>query len=311
MEHLEQLHDNRGELPKGVAAGGVGTPDFVFHDLRQRVILLTGAANGIGRVLAHGLAEQGCRLILVDKDEVRLREVATSIQGLWGERNTTAVEIVVCDLSDPEARAAAMLRIHEVSPVVDGLIHNAAIDPRMPLENTSLDFFRHVMATNVEPAVEMTRDLLPQLKLSEAARIILIGSATFELGSGMLSSYVASKGAVVGLTRSLANELGKEGITVNCISPGVIDVDKEASRRKERRSEHGYEEKVFSWQAMKRVLVPADLLGIVCLLLSRAGGGITGQVLSVDGGLQHPLADPDRQAALISPCVELTVGAGK
>jgi NAD(P)-dependent dehydrogenase (short-subunit alcohol dehydrogenase family) len=267
-----------------------GATSFLFHDLRKKTVVVTGAANGIGRVLATGLAQQGCRLILLDRDAARLEELAAQLAD---------TSTLTCDLSDPPQRREAVEKIGKIAPVVDGIIHNAAIDPRKSLEETDLNFFQHVMATNVEPAIEITRGLLPQLRRSTAGRILFIGSLTFEIGTALLSSYVASKGAIVGLTRSLAHELGREGITVNCISPGAIDVEKVYEyRRQQGKPEH--ESEVVKWQSVKRPLVPADLLGITCLLLSEAGGAITGQVISVDGGLTHPIADTGLQATHIA-----------
>jgi NAD(P)-dependent dehydrogenase (short-subunit alcohol dehydrogenase family) len=278
-------------------------PSFRFDDLQGRVVIVTGAASGIGRVLAVGIADQGCRLILIDRDSEKLQETAKCITQRQ-EANAAWVETVVCDLSNPEQRIRAMQRVHEIAPVVDGIIHNAGIDPRMPLQHTSLDFFRHVMATNVEPAVEITRDLLPNLRQSEAARVILIGSVTFDIGTSVLSAYVASKGALVGLTRSFAHELGRDGINVNCIAPGAITVEKEIERRKKRGQGNHNENAPIPWQTVQRRLVPADLLGLTCLLLSTAGGAITGQVLHVDGGLLHTLADAGKQAHLVDEAIK-------
>ena len=261
------------------------TPIFHFHDLAGRTVALTGAANGIGRAIAPGLAAQGINLVLIDRDRERLATVLTELRA-GGAR----AEGVIGDLSAPGERARIAREIAELSPRIDGIIHNAAIDPRQPLETTSIDFFRHVMATNVEPAVELTRDLLPALHRSDAGRIILVGSLTFEVGTALMSAYVAAKGAIVGLTRSLANELGPSGITVNCIAPGAVVVEKEGERNTEET-----EDAILTWQAVKRRIQPGDLLGIMCLLLSEAGSCISGQVISVNGGLLHPIADPELQ----------------
>src|SRR4051812_21634587 len=189
---------------------------FRFDDLRERVVVVTGGAMGIGRGLGQGLAGQGVRLILIDRDETNLAEIVHTLRATGAQ-----VQAHVCDLSDAEQRRQLCEGVAAAEPIVDGIIHNAAIDPRMPLSDMSLNFFRGVMATNVEPAVELTRALLPNLKRSGRGRVIMIGSITFDVGTALLSAYVAAKGAVVGLTRSLAHELGPDGITVNCVSPGA------------------------------------------------------------------------------------------
>ena len=268
----------------------MSTPSFRFDDLQGRTVVLTGAARGIGRGLAPGLAAQGLRLILVDKDAEWLGEIVEQLR-----TQNAAVEGITTDLSDPQQRATLAQRIHKLAPTVDGIIHNAAIDRRMPLDTMSLEFFRHMMATNVEPAVEITRDLLPNLRQSRAGRIILISSITFEVGTGLLSAYVAAKGAIEGLTRSFAHELGPDGITVNCIAPGAIVVEKEQEMYSEE-----LERTLLSWQSVKRRLYPADLLGPICLLLSDAGGGISGQTIAVNGGFLHPIADPKLQRPMIT-----------
>jgi len=264
------------------------TPGFQFDDLRGKTVVLTGATRGIGKALAPGLLAQGIRLILVGRDAGALDEVVRSLRDC-GEA-ATWVQGVVCDLANPEDRARASAEIAALAPTLDGLIHNAAIDPRQSLENTSLDFFRNVMATNVEPSLELTRDLLPNLKRSSAGRVVLVGSITFDVGTAYLSAYTASKGALVGLTRSLAHELGEYSLTINCLSPGAIVVEKEAGRNSEET-----DRALIGWQSVRRRLVPNDLLAPLCLLLSETSGGISGQVLTVDGGLMHPIAAPGLQ----------------
>jgi len=105
---------------------------------------------------------------------------------------------------------------------------------------------------------------------------------TFDHGGVFMGAYVASKGALVGLTRVLAHELGHEGILVNCLSLGAIVVEKEGR-------DPAKDERVINWQSVRRRLVPQDLLAPMCLFLSSAGGGITGQMLRVEGGVTHPM----------------------
>ena len=262
---------------------------FHFDDLQGRTLVLTGATRGIGRGLAPGLADQGLRLILVGRDPSALEKIVTEVRDRGGKADG-----VLCELTDPESRRSAAKAIAELAPVVDGIIHNAAIDPRMPLERMGLDFFRRVLATNVEPAVDLTRDLLPNLKRSRAGRVVLVGSITYATGPAYLSAYVASKGAVVGLTRSFAHELGGHGITVNCIHPGAIMVEKVKTMYTPE-----VEKATLSWQCVKRTLYPVDMLGPICLLLSDAGSAISGQAFGVDGGFIHPIAEPELQGRMI------------
>lgn len=253
---------------------------FTFNDLDGKTVVLTGAAWGIGRGLAHGLAAQGVRLLLIDRDADQLAKNAAELT----DAGVSAM-VLPADLSDPGERTRLATKISDLTTDLHGIIHNAAIDPRRPLEETDTAFLRHVMATNVEPAVDLTRHLLPLLRESGRARVVLIGSITFRIGPAMLSAYVASKGALVGVARALAHELGADGITVNCIEPGAVRVEKET-----RQYTKEHERLVLEAQSLKRRLDPDDLLGLVCLLLSNAGEAISGQVIGVDGGFVHPWA---------------------
>jgi len=263
---------------------------FRFDDLAGKTIVLTGAAWGIGRGITPVLAGQGLRLLLVDRDEDALAEVAAGLK-----KDGAEVETFGCDLANADARKQLTNALADAAPDLLGIIHNAGIDPRQSLENADIDFFRQVMATNVEPAIELTRDLLPNLKQAGGGRIILMGSITFQLGTALLSAYTASKGAVVGMARSLAHELGPDGINVNCIEPGAIRVEKNEDTYDERIHDH-----IMRAQTLQRSLVPADLSGLICLLLSSASDAINGQVIGVDGGHYHAWAAASLQQPMIN-----------
>ncbi len=256
-----------------------------FEDLDGRTVVLTGATSGIGQAILPALLGQGLRLVLVGRSPSKLAGLHDALSGFRGRFQT-----VVCELSDPESRVTACAEILESNEKIDGFISNAAIDPRREFEHTSVPFFRQVMATNLEPAIDFSQRLLPRLKESAAGRVVLIGSVNWEIAGAYLTAYNTSKAALVGLTRSMAHELAPIGITVNCLSPGAIVVEKEAIRP-------GRDQDLIALQSVRRRLTPDDLIGPLLLLLSEAGGGISGQILPVDGGLIHPLATADMQQA--------------
>ena len=258
---------------------------FRFNDLAGRTVVLTGATSGIGRAIISDLLEQELRLILMGRSPEKLAAVEDEFSG-----NKGCFQTVVCELSDPGSRRKACDEILKTNESIDGFISNAAIDPRREFAETSVPLVRQVMATNLEPAFDLSQRLLPRLKQSPAGRIVLIGSMNSETGGVYMSAYAASKAALIGLTRSLAHELGPTGIMVNCLSPGAIVVEKEG-RRPER------DKRVISLQSVRRRLTKDDLVGPLLLLLSEAGGGITGQVIQVDGGLVHSIATAELQQA--------------
>lgn len=261
------------------------TPEntFRFNDLAGKTLLITGVTRGIGRALLPGLLAQGLNLVAVSRGAARL-EVIRAELGV----DETRLRFFDCDLSDAAAVEATGRAIAASSLAIDGILHNAAIDPRHRFEKTGAAPWGDVWQINLRSAVTLTQHVLPQLKRSGHGRIIFTGSVVFELGGVYMTAYAASKGAVVGLTRSLAHELAGTGITVNCIQPGAIQVEKEAGATVAN-------EQLIGWQSVRRRLDTNDLLGPTCLLLSAAGGGISGQCLTVDGGLLHPLVCGDTQ----------------
>lgn len=259
-------------------------PAFRFFDLENKTLLITGVTRGIGRAILPGLLEQGLKLILVSRGMDRLKKIQEEL-GAKGDR----IHLVDCDLSRREDVEKAGQQILELNIPVDGILHNAAVDTRQNFDSPNESLWHDLFQINFFSAVTLTRMLLPIVQKSAQGRIIFTGSVMFDLGSSCLTTYASTKGAIVGLTRSLAHELQGTNITVNCIVPGAITVEKEP------RTEEG-DARIKAWQTVPRRLEPKDLLGITCLLLSQAGGGITAQCITVDGGILHPIASSKTQS---------------
>lgn len=256
--------------------------NFYFHDLKSKTFLLTGSANGIGRVYAKCLALQGANLILIDKDKERQQSL---LMELINEFTQQLFFSLHCDLSMEEEREKAFLHIIQSYSKIDGIIHNAGIDPRNSVELTSMSFLHKVFAVKLDTAVHLVQKLLPLLKNSRSGRVILMGSITSDLGASYLSAYASANAAVSGLTRTLAHELGEFNITANCINPGSIAVEKNLN---DLNSEKCLA--VIKSQSIERQMYPEDLLGLLCLLLSESASFITAQNFTVDGGLMHEIS---------------------
>ena len=260
--------------------------NFRFFDLQNKTLLITGTTKGIGRSALPVLLEQGLNLISVSNDLSLMEEVR---EELGVEENR--LRLYQCDLADTAEVQKIAEEIAEGDYPLDAIWHNAAMGKRQSFETSGDDLWLQMFQVNMMSAAMLTRRLLPKLKSNGHGRIIFTSSVLFELGGSYRTAYVASKGAVEGLTRSLAHELKHTGITVNCLVPGAIPTGRINPDSPEN-------QQVIDWQSVGRRVFPADMLGPVCLLLSETGGGISGQIWKIDGGLIHPLADPRQQKLL-------------
>jgi NAD(P)-dependent dehydrogenase (short-subunit alcohol dehydrogenase family) len=243
--------------------------------LDDRSIIVTGAAQGIGAVYAKALAAEGARLSLCDLTEPR--SVAEEIRAAGG----TALSMVT-DVTSPAAVAALVKATVDAYGTVHALVNNAAmfgslaLKPFMEIESAEWD---RVMAVNARGVFECVKAVVPVMREQKYGKIINIASGTVFKGTTHLMHYVASKGAVVAMTRVMARELGNDNILVNCIAPGLT-----VSAAVQNNYTRAGIEATTASRALKRDEEPEDLIGSVIFFASAESDFITGQTLVVDGG---------------------------
>ncbi|MGR3661878.1 MAG: SDR family oxidoreductase [Paracoccaceae bacterium] len=240
--------------------------------LKGRSILLTGAARGLGAVLAQSLAAQGAKLFLADIAEEEGRATADAV----------GAEFFPVDLGDPASIVALADNIATAAGgKLDGLVNNGAIATGIggiAFDEIETDSWDAVMRVNVRGTWLMTRAAAPLLRKSGSGRVVNIASDTALWGAPMLMSYVASKGAVIAMTRSLARELGPDQIGITAVAPGLLTTESTEYVPKGRH--RFYEE----GRAVPGPQAPDDITDVIAFLLTEGALTLTGQVLPVNNG---------------------------
>jgi NAD(P)-dependent dehydrogenase (short-subunit alcohol dehydrogenase family) len=241
--------------------------------LKGRVAVVSGAATGIGKAIAERLAAEGAVVEILDISDAS--EVCAEIRGAGGQAAS-----VICDVTDEEQVRRAAESIGERHGRVDILVNNAGIlSGRTPWHQLSYEEVNRFVQINYIGYFLVSKAIYPLLKKSEFGRLINVASRTYFLANPGQMAYVAAKGAVMGMTRVMAREMGEEGITVNAVAPGMVATPGT-------RAHSGEEafERVMMNQAIKKRVQPEHLAGLVAFLASDDAELITGQMILCDGG---------------------------
>lgn len=241
--------------------------------LQDKVVVVTGAAQGIGEVYARSIAAEGAAVVVADLNEEAGEKVAAGINETGGRAT-----FVRTDVSSHESAAALVARTAEEHGGIDGLVNNAAIYGDMQFDlliSVDWDYYRRFMSVNMDGALVMTRAVYPEMQKRGGGAIVNQSSTAAYLYSGF---YGLAKTGVNGLTQQLAHELGGMGIRVNAIAPGPTDT--EATRTQA----GGASKELVKSLAIKRMGQPEDMVGACVFLLSDEASWVTGQILAVDGG---------------------------
>ena len=247
-----------------------------MFDFSNQVVVITGAAGGLGRAFAEGFAASNAKLVVADIDLAGVENTAELLRASGAQ--AIAVQVDVTNKESTQSLATAAV---EAFGAIDVLVNNAAIYATLKRAKfTEIDptEWDKVMAVNVKGTWLCSSAVLPHLR--DAGRIINIASATVFSGSPMWMHYVASKAAVIGMTRVMAREAGGRGITVNAIAPGFTLTDASLGLMEDAES-YGVDR-----GAIKRASQPQDIVGTAMFLASSEASFMTGQTLVVDGGKQ-------------------------
>ena len=242
--------------------------------MQGRIVLYTGAAGGLGLRTTLALMARGATVIAVDNDPAKVADLTAAAEG------EGRLIVSTVDLSDLEAFRAELKRRIAETGGIDVVINNAAIYPSKAFEDYTVEEHQAVQRVNVDAGVVAVQEALPGMKARGFGRIINISSITLSGGWANLSPYVASKGALTGLTRAWAREFGPHGITVNAIAPGAFPTDAE----KIHPDPEGYNRHVLEQQSVKRRGHVGAIAHAIAFFAADEAGFITGQTLHVNGG---------------------------
>jgi NAD(P)-dependent dehydrogenase (short-subunit alcohol dehydrogenase family) len=246
-------------------------------DLRDRIALVTGAGKGLGAVIARRLASEGATVAVLGRTQASIDAIAKEIGG----------RAFACDVTDAAQVDTALAGVKKELGDVSILVQNAGLAESAPLARTTDAMLERHLALNVSAPLRMARLLVPAMVAAKSGTIVHVASTAGLEGFAYCTAYCASKHALVGLTRAMATELAKTGVTVNAVCPGFLEgtdmtnaaidriVEKTGRSREEAAAELG------AMNPQKRLIRPAEVADVVSMLCSASGRGITGQALSI------------------------------
>ncbi|TAK53602.1 MAG: glucose 1-dehydrogenase [Gammaproteobacteria bacterium] len=249
-----------------------------LFSLSGKIALVTGASRGLGMAMAQALARAGAVVVLAARDKVRLEEVAAEFR-LEGHE----VHVDAFDLLDEDAVVAAVPRIVGRLGRLDILLNNAGMYQTSKLLDSTLELWRRTIDTNLTAAYLLAREAARAMIPQKSGRIINVGSYVSVLGRERMQAYAASKHGLAGLTKSLAAELGRHGITCNAIAPGYFLTDMIEPAADDSALIQAFTNAI----ALNRWGRPDEVGGAAVFLASDAASYVTGHILHVDGGVAN------------------------
>ena len=240
-------------------------------ELAGRVALVTGASKNIGRAIAVAFGEAGCSVLIhANRDLAGASTTADLVQA-----QGAASEVALADLVQPDAAANLVEKTLSRFGRLDVLVANAAIRPESAFDELTYEEWRRVMAVCLDSAFLLAKAALSPLRQSGQGAIVMIGGLTGHTGAADRAHVIAAKAGVAGLTKALAHDLAKDGITVNCVAPGLIETQREGSSPRHHASRSN---------PLGRRGTPEEVAAAVRMLCGPAARYITGQTVHVNGG---------------------------
>ena len=244
------------------------------YNLKEKVAIVTGASRGIGEEIATQLSNCGAKIILIARNADKLKIVQETIISQGG-----IAESMAGDVSSLDSFAEIISSINEKWGRIDILVNNAGVARDNIIMRMKEDDWDEVMSINLKGCFNGIKSVTRPMIKNKAGRIINITSIIGQIGNAGQSNYAASKAGIMGLTKSMAKELGSRNITVNAVAPGYITTDMTNILNDD------VKEKMKSSIPLGRLGTPDDVANLVCFLASDDAGYITGQTFNVDGGM--------------------------
>jgi len=248
----------------------------VYPSLRGQLVVITGGASGIGASLVEHFASQGSQVAFLDIDRKASEQLVAQIA-----TNCALPPVFLpCDLTDIPALRAAAAEVETRFGAVRVLVNNAGNDARHSIEDVTVDSWENTLAVNLRHQFFATQAVLPGMKKAGQGSIINLSSICWIIPSTGLPVYATAKAAIVGMTRTLAHELGPHNIRVNCVLPGAVLTE----RQKQLWFTDAYRAEILRNQALKRMILPEEIARLVLFLASDDSAAITNQSYVIDGG---------------------------
>ncbi len=247
-----------------------------YPSLHNRVVIVTGGASGIGEAIVEEFARQQARVVFLDIQDDAAASLITRIEGLA----LPTPAYYHCDVTSVPRLQSTVAQIVDRFFAIDVLINNAGNDARHSIEEVTEDYWERAMAVNLKHQFFMAQAVIPAMRKAGRGSIINMSSISWIIPSTGLPVYVMAKAAIVGMTRTLAHELGKDNIRVNAVLPGAIHTEKQQRLW----FTEAYKAQVLAAQSLKRMIQPEEVARLLLFLASDDSAAITNQSCVIDGG---------------------------